>query len=94
MPEHGSGGFLRSLVRIQTTYVGYGVIGSGTGEGILDNAACHIGGGLHSVKGAIEDIGFLSYIRPDGDKVLLIQIFLHMDLGIYVDQIGGKNEKD
>ncbi len=55
--------------RVQMNYIAYGVSVSDTGKGILHNTSGHVVGGLHAVKGAYEDSGFVTLTRPDGDKV-------------------------
>jgi hypothetical protein len=56
--------------RVQMNYVAYGVSVSDTGKGIFHNASGHVVEGLLAVKGIYEnDSGFVSFTRPDGDKV-------------------------
>jgi len=57
--------------RVQINYEGFGVGVTDTGQGLFHNASQHVLGGMHVVKGAIEDSGFLVITLINGDKVFM-----------------------
>jgi len=57
--------------RVQINYEAFGVFVNDTGQGLFHNSSQRVLGGMHIVKGAIEDSGFIVNILPNGDKVFM-----------------------
>ncbi|HDZ90138.1 MAG: hypothetical protein JRJ09_03920 [Deltaproteobacteria bacterium] len=58
-------------VRVQINYEGFGVMTLDGGKGLFHNSSQHVLGGMHVVKGAIEDSGSIVITLPSGDKVFM-----------------------
>jgi len=57
--------------RVQINYEAYGILVEDSGKGLFHNSSQHVLGGMHVVKGAIEDSGFIVITLPSGDKAFM-----------------------
>jgi hypothetical protein len=57
---------------VQINYEGYGVVVGDTEKSLVHNASAHVVGGMLVINGVYEnESGFITYIRPDGDKIFV-----------------------
>ena len=57
--------------RVQMNYEVFGILVSDTGQGLFHNASQRVLGGMHIVKGVINDSGFIVITLLNGDKVFM-----------------------
>ena len=57
--------------RIQISYEGSGIYMSDNEDALLNNAAVHVLGTIHAIRGVFEDSGSMVLIAPNGDKAFV-----------------------